>query len=64
MQLQEAQLDNKNLINLVPVDETVFFEGDEKGEPFEKNEKGIRKNKRRWHPIFQQFTALTEGWLL
>ena len=54
--LQEAQLDNKNAVNdvnLVPVDETAFFEGDDEEEPFEKNDKGIRKNKRRWHPIFQ-----------
>ena len=54
--LQEAQLDNKNAVNdvnLVPVDETAFFEGEDEEEPFEKNDKGIRKNKRRWHPIFQ-----------
>ena len=55
-QLQEAQLDNKNAVNdvnLVPVDKTAFFEGDDEEEPFEKSDKGIRKNKRRWHPIFQ-----------
>ena len=55
-QLQEAQPDNKNAIsdvNLVPLDETTFFEGKDEEEPFQKNDEGIRKNKRRWHPIFQ-----------
>ena len=56
MQLQETQPDNKstiNDINLVLVDETAFFEGNDEEEPFEKNDQGIRKNKKRWHPIFQ-----------
>lgn len=55
-QLQEAQPDNKNAINdvnLVLLDETTFFEGKDEEEPFQKNDEGIRKNKRRWHPIFQ-----------
>ena len=55
-QLQEAQPDDKNAINdvnLVPLDETTFFEGKDEEEPFKKNDEGIRKNKRRWHPIFQ-----------
>lgn len=55
-QLQEAQPDNKNAINdvnLVLLDETTFSEGKDEEEPFQKNDEGIRKNKRRWHPIFQ-----------
>ena len=55
-QLQEAQPDDKNAINdvnLVQLDETTFFEGKDEEEPFQKNDEGIRKNKRRWHPIFQ-----------
>lgn len=55
-QLQEAQPDNKNAINdvnLVLLDETTFSEGKDEEEPFQKNDEGIRKNKRRWHPILQ-----------
>ena len=54
IQVQETQPDNKNAINdLVPVDEIAFFEGDIVEEPFEKNDKGIRKNEKMWHPILK-----------
>ena len=54
IQVQETQPDNKNAINdLVPVDEMAFFEGDIVEEPFEKNDKGIRKNEKMWHPILK-----------
>ena len=54
IQVQETQPDNKNTINdLVPVDEIAFIEGDIVEEPFEKNDKGIRKNEKMWHPILK-----------
>lgn len=54
IQVQETQPDNKNTINdLVPVDEIAFIEGNIVERPFEKNDKGIRKNEKRWHPIFK-----------